>query len=55
MCFNAVSSELHGVRDSHIPRHQVDEIEQWISKDLVQNEGNICLLVGDAGVGNPLC
>lgn len=51
MCFNAVSSELHGVRDSHIPRHQVDEIEQWISKDLVQNEGNICLLVGDAGVG----
>lgn len=51
MCFNAVSSELHGVRDSHIPRHQVDEIVQWISKDLVQNEGNLCLLVGDAGVG----
>lgn len=51
MCFNAVSSELHGVRDSHIPRHQVDEIVQWISKDPVQNEGNICLLVGDAGVG----
>lgn len=51
MYFNAVSSELHGVRDSHIPRHQVDEIVQWISKDLVQDEGNICLLVGDAGVG----
>ena len=51
ICFNAVSSELHGVRDSHIPRHQVDEIVQWISKDLVQDEGNICLLVGDAGVG----
>ena len=51
MCFNAVSSELHGVRDSHIPRHQVDEIVQWISEDPVQNEENICLLVGDAGVG----
>lgn len=51
MCFNAVSSELHGVIDSHIPRHQVDKIVQWISKDPVQNEGNICLLVGDAGVG----
>lgn len=51
MCFNAVSSELHGVRDSHISRLQVDEIVQWISKDPVQNEGNICLLVGDAGVG----
>lgn len=51
MYFNAVSSELHGVRDSHIPRHQVDEIVQWISKGLVQDEENICLLVGDAGVG----
>ena len=51
MYFNAVSSELHGVIDSHIPRHQVDEIVQWISKDPVQNEGHICLLVGDAGVG----
>ncbi len=51
MYFDAVSSELHGVRDSHIPRHQVDEIVQWISKDLVRDEGNICLLVGDAGVG----
>ena len=39
------------MRDSHIPRHQVDEIVQWISKELVQDEGNICLLVGDAGVG----
>ena len=51
MYFSAVSSELHGVIDSHIPRHQVDEIVQWISKDPVQNEGHICLLVGDAGVG----
>lgn len=55
VCFNTISTELHGVRDSHIPRHQVDEIVQWISKDLVRDEGNICLLVGDAGVGNPLC
>ena len=51
VCFNTISTELHGVRDSHIPRHQVDEIVQWISKDLVQDEGNICLLEGDAGVG----
>lgn len=51
MYFNAVSSELHGVRGSHIPRHQVNEIVQWISRDTGQNEENICLLVGDAGVG----
>ena len=48
MCFNAVSSELHGVKDSHIPRHQVDEIVQWID---METEKNICLLAGDAGVG----
>ena len=49
MCFNSVSSELHGVKDSHIARHQVDSIMQWISEDNV--EKNICLLAGDAGVG----
>lgn len=51
MCFNSISSELHGVRSSHINRFQVDKIMQWITKDLSENEKYICLLVGDAGVG----
>lgn len=51
MYFNSVSSELHGVRDSHIARHQVDEIMQWVGKATDEQEKNICLLVGDAGVG----
>lgn len=49
MCFNSVSSELHGIKDSHIERHQVDDIMQWIREDNVENK--ICLLAGDAGVG----
>lgn len=51
MCFNLISSELHGVKDSHIYRYQVDEVMQWITKDISRNEKSICLLAGDAGVG----
>ena len=51
LCFNSVSSELHGVRNSHIVRHQVEEIQQWINIDHSDISKNICLLVGDAGVG----
>lgn len=51
MCFNLISSELHGVKDSHINRYQVDEVMQWIAKDISRNEKSICLLAGDAGVG----
>lgn len=51
MCFNLISSELHGVKDSHINRYQVDEVMQWVTKDISRNEKSICLLVGDAGVG----
>lgn len=50
-CFNSISSKLHGVKDSHIIRHQVNDIMQWLSKDSGETGENICLLVGDAGVG----
>lgn len=50
MCFNSISSELHGVKNSHICRHQVNDIMQWIKTDS-ENKKPICLLVGDAGVG----
>ena len=49
MCFNLISSELHGVKDSYINRYQVDEVMQWITKDISRNEKSICLLAGDAG------
>lgn len=51
MYFNAVSSELHGINNSHIVRPQVNQILQWINDDSVRSQKNICLLVGDAGVG----
>lgn len=50
-CFNSIYSKLHGVKDSHIIRHQVDDIMQWLNKDSGETGENICLLVGDAGVG----
>lgn len=50
MCFNSISSELHGVKNFHIVRQQVNELIQWIQKD-DENNRSICILVGDAGVG----
>ena len=49
--FNIISTQLHGISDSHIVRHQVDEIKEWISKSRGDGDARICLLVGDAGVG----
>lgn len=49
--FNIISTQLHGISDSHIVRHQVDEIKEWISNSHGDGDARICLLVGDAGVG----
>ena len=51
MFFNCVSSELYGIKDSHINRCQVNEIKEWIDKENSEEEKRICLLAGDAGVG----
>ncbi len=48
--FNVISSEIHGVEDSHIERREVEEIIAWISSP-ISAEGKLCLLVGNAGVG----
>ncbi len=49
--FNTISTELYGVANSHIARHQVAEINDWISGRGSDIDKNICLLIGDAGVG----
>lgn len=49
--FNIISTQLHGISDSHIVRHQVDEIKEWIFNSRGDDDARICLLVGDAGVG----
>jgi len=49
--FSIISTELYGVANSHIVRHQVAEINNWISGRSADNDKRICLLVGDAGVG----
>ena len=48
--FNMVSTNLHGVANSHISRHQVIEIHDWISNG-IGSDKQICLLIGNAGVG----
>ena len=48
--FNVVSSELHGVENSHIERLEVKDVIAWISSP-ISEEDKLCLLAGNAGVG----
>ncbi len=48
--FNNISSELHGIEESHIIRKETDLLMDWIHKDPSKDK-NLCMLVGDAGVG----
>lgn len=49
--FNIISTELYGVANSHIARHQVAEINDWIYGRGSDIDKRVCLLAGDAGVG----
>jgi hypothetical protein len=49
--FNTISTELYGVANSHIARHQVTDINNWILGHDPDNDRHICLLVGEAGAG----
>lgn len=51
IAFNSTPSELHGLKDSHIPRPESEALYNWILEDLPKGSRNICLLVGDAGTG----
>lgn len=49
--FSSISTELHGVANSHICRSQLDELKQWMLQVPNDNKKRVCLLVGNAGVG----
>lgn len=49
--FNLISTELYGMEASYISRHQVRDINEWISHRSNGDAERVCLLVGDAGVG----
>jgi hypothetical protein len=48
-------NEFEGIKDSHIPRNETEELFKWINSPLNRNregkEENICLLAGNAGMG----
>lgn len=49
--FYLISTELYGMEASYISRHQVRDINEWISHPSNGDAERICLLVGEAGVG----
>lgn len=46
-----LSNEFNGLSNSHIERDETQQIINWLSNDLTENEKNILLLEGGAGMG----
>ena len=51
LAFNIIHNELHGLRDSHIQRPETNKLFNWLNNNLPSEKNNLCLLVGEAGVG----
>ena len=51
IAFNRIPIELHGLKNSHIRRKETDMVLNWALGNLPVGKKNLCLLVGDAGVG----
>ncbi len=49
--FNQISSVFHGLANSHIKRKESEQILNWINSDLSKDSNNLCLVIGNAGVG----
>lgn len=49
--FNRICTDIHGIPESHIERPEVNQLLNWIQSELPNNQHNICLLTGNAGVG----
>ena len=51
VAFNSIPFELHGLSNSHIRRPETDMLYNWAINDLPSGKKNLCLLIGDAGIG----
>lgn len=49
--FNRICTDIHGISESHIERSEVNKLLNWIQSELPNDQHNICLLTGNAGVG----
>ena len=49
--FNKINPLFSDLSNSHIKRHEVDELLCWINEPLSEQQANLCVLQGHAGVG----
>lgn len=49
--FKAINTDFHNLKNSFIERDETGKLYDWIKKDLAENESNLKLLVGGAGMG----
>lgn len=49
--FHIVNTDFHNLKNSFIERKEIEQLYIWAKADLKENESNIKLLVGNAGMG----
>lgn len=49
--FAIINPLFYGLPESHIRRREVEELLDWTNEPLVDNQANLCVLQGHAGVG----
>lgn len=49
--FNSISTTFYGLDNSYLERPQVQEIYDWVHKDLTDQDSKLALVIGEAGMG----
>ncbi len=49
--FSKINTIFSNLKNSHLIRHEVDEILSWLKTPIDDKQGNLCILQGNAGVG----
>lgn len=49
--FAKINTLFSNLKDSHLIRHEVDDILSWLKTPINDKQGNLCILQGNAGVG----
>lgn len=49
--FTKINTLFSNLKDSHLIRHEVDDILSWVKTPIDDKQGNLCILQGNAGVG----
>lgn len=49
--FTKINTLFSNLKNSHLIRHEVDDILSWLKTPIDDKQGNLCILQGNAGVG----